>query len=132
MEHQVYRINHYTGRGNRKNILVFRFGNALFEPVWNRNHIFNMRLPEACENLPLAALCGDAALFTRRDGVEAQWRLIDPILEAWRRPPPGAFPNYAADSEVPMAADELQARNGHQWRLLDSRITNTLQTGAAK
>ncbi|MDD5319998.1 MAG: hypothetical protein PHD43_05175 [Methylococcales bacterium] len=91
-----------------------------------------MRIPEAYETLLLNALCGDATLFTRRDGVEAQWRLIDPILAAWRQQPTGAFPNYAAGSEGPKTTDELLARNGHQWRLLDSQLTSTPQTGAAK
>ncbi|MDD5277153.1 MAG: hypothetical protein PHR16_13850 [Methylovulum sp.] len=44
---------------------------------------FKLRIPEAYETLLLDALCGDATLFTRRDGVEAQWRLIEPILAVW-------------------------------------------------
>jgi glucose-6-phosphate 1-dehydrogenase len=35
----VYRIDHYLGKETVQNILVFRFSNSLFEPVWNRNHI---------------------------------------------------------------------------------------------
>jgi len=93
---------------------------------------FNMRIPEAYETLLLDALCGDATLFTRRDGVEAQWRLIDPILEAWRQQPAGDFPSYAAGSEGPKAADELLARNGHHWRLLGTQLMNTPQTGTTK
>ena len=38
-EHQVFRIDHYLGKETVQNILVFRFGNSLFEPVWNRNYI---------------------------------------------------------------------------------------------
>src|SRR5215470_16684192 len=38
-EHQVYRIDHYLGKETVQNLLVFRFGNSLFEPVWNRNNI---------------------------------------------------------------------------------------------
>ena len=57
---------------------------------------FNMRIPEAYETLLLDALCGDATLFTRRDGVEAQWRLIDPILAAWRQRPSMAVTGLAA------------------------------------
>ncbi len=90
---------------------------------------FNMRIPEAYETLLLDALCGDATLFTRRDGVEAQWRLIDPILKAWQQQSADSFPNYIAGSQGPKAADELLARNGHQWRLLDEHVSNTEQTG---
>jgi glucose-6-phosphate 1-dehydrogenase len=38
-EDQVYRIDHYLGKGTVQNILVFRFGNSMFEPIWNRNYI---------------------------------------------------------------------------------------------
>jgi len=38
-ERTVYRIDHYLGKETVQNILVFRFSNSLFEPVWNRNYI---------------------------------------------------------------------------------------------
>jgi glucose-6-phosphate 1-dehydrogenase len=44
---------------------------------------------------------GDATLFTRRDEVEAEWRIITPIEEAWAHLPAPDFPNYAAGSEGP-------------------------------
>src|SRR5260370_10585085 len=38
-EEDVYRIDHYLGKETVQNILVFRFGNSMFEPVWNRNYV---------------------------------------------------------------------------------------------
>jgi glucose-6-phosphate 1-dehydrogenase len=38
-ESQVYRIDHYLGKETVQNILVFRFGNAVFEPIWNRRYV---------------------------------------------------------------------------------------------
>jgi glucose-6-phosphate 1-dehydrogenase len=38
-EDQIFRIDHYLGKETVQNILVFRFGNGIFEPIWNREHI---------------------------------------------------------------------------------------------
>jgi glucose-6-phosphate 1-dehydrogenase len=54
--------------------------------------------------------------------VEAQWRLITPIEEAWAKQPPPQFPNYAVGTDGPTASDELLARNGHRWRKLHESI----------
>ncbi|MGH2538633.1 MAG: glucose-6-phosphate dehydrogenase [Candidatus Promineifilaceae bacterium] len=43
-ENQVYRIDHYLGKETVQNILVFRFANSLFEPVWNRNYIHQVQI----------------------------------------------------------------------------------------
>ena len=46
-ESQIYRIDHYLGKETVQNILVFRFGNTIFEPLWNRNHIDHVQITMA-------------------------------------------------------------------------------------
>jgi ParB/RepB/Spo0J family partition protein len=60
---------------------------------------FGSKGPVAYETLLLDSMRGDATLFTRRDEVEAEWRIITPIEEAWTQLPALEFPNYAAGSE---------------------------------
>ncbi len=43
-EDQIYRIDHYLGKESVEDLLVFRFANTLFEPVWNRNYISNIQI----------------------------------------------------------------------------------------
>lgn len=48
-ESQVFRIDHYLGKETVQNLMVFRFGNGLFEPIWNRNYIDNVQITMAEE-----------------------------------------------------------------------------------
>ena len=75
---------------------------------------FGSNGPSAYETLLLDSMRGDATLFTRRDEVEAEWRIITPIEEAWAQLPPPRFPNYDAGSDGPAAANEL-IRDHREW-----------------
>ena len=63
-EHQVYRIDHYLGKETVQNLLVFRFANAIFEPIWSRNYIDNIQITVA-ESVSIA----ERAAYYDRAGV---------------------------------------------------------------
>ncbi len=73
-------------------------------------------LPEAYERLLMDVMRGDSTLFTRSDEVEAAWRIIDPILTAWRDQPDLPMHTYAPGSWGPDAADDLLRGHGDGWR----------------
>jgi len=56
-EDQVFRIDHYLGKETVQNMLVLRFANAIFEPLWNRNYIDNVQITVA-ETVDLADRAG--------------------------------------------------------------------------
>jgi len=83
----------------------FHYGSSFGEPQ-----------PEAYETLLLDAMLGDAMLFARYDMVETAWELVEPVLKYWEATPASEFPNYAAGSWGPAAADTFLARDGREWR----------------
>jgi glucose-6-phosphate 1-dehydrogenase len=72
--------------------------------------------PTAYETLLLDALQGDNTLFARNDEVEAAWDIMDGILAGWAELPPPDFPNYAACSAGPEAANDLIQADRRRWR----------------
>jgi glucose-6-phosphate 1-dehydrogenase len=68
------------------------------------------------ETLLYECMNGDPTLFKRADVIESSWELVEPILDVWSALPPRNFPNYAAGSWGPHAAEELIARDGRAWR----------------
>lgn len=83
--------------------------------IFNYEEAYEDHSPEAYETLLLDIMEGDATLFMRADQVEAAWRVIMPILEAWQTRPPVDFPNYSPGTWGPEDAEALIARDGHNW-----------------
>ena len=76
---------------------------------------FRMAPSTGYETLIYDCLMGDATLFQRADNVEAGWRAVQPLLDAWGQGS-GDLAFYAAGSDGPAAADEMLARDGRSWR----------------
>jgi len=85
------------------------------------------------ERLLYDCMIGDATLFQRADMVEAGWRVIQPLLDAWKAAP-APFPNYAAGTWGPAEADELLARDGRKWRMIgeDPRPSQAMPVAAGR
>jgi len=75
---------------------------------------FTEESPEAYERLILDALLDESSLFPTNEEVELSWKILDPILEIWEEN--GQPEEYPAGTWGPKSADEMLARNGHQWR----------------
>ncbi len=70
----------------------------------------------AYEHLLLDVLRGDQTFFARRDEVELQWAIVDPLLKYWAEHPPTDFPNYPAGTWGPPEADRVLGEGGRRWR----------------
>jgi glucose-6-phosphate 1-dehydrogenase len=77
---------------------------------------FDLAHTTGYETLLYDILIGDQTLFQRADGIEAAWRAVQPVLDAWAES--GAPEPYAAGSAGPESADALMARDGLAWHRL--------------
>jgi glucose-6-phosphate 1-dehydrogenase len=68
------------------------------------------------ETLLYECMNSDPTLFKRADVIETGWELVEPILDVWHALPPRNFPNYAAGTWGPRAAEDLIAQDGRAWR----------------
>ncbi|MEL7035534.1 MAG: glucose-6-phosphate dehydrogenase [Cyanobacteria bacterium J06592_8] len=74
---------------------------------------------DAYARLLIDCMLGDQTLFTRDDEVEASWKIMTPLLEAWDAPAPAeAIPLYEAGTWEPVEAELLLNRDGRRWRRL--------------
>ncbi len=111
-EDQVYRIDHYLGKETVQNVLVFRFANSIFEPVWNRRYVDHVQIT-AAETVGI----GQRGRFYDRVGVLRdvfQNHLLQLLALVAMEPPasfkPDALRNERAkvlSSIRPIAADEV-------------------------
>ena len=78
------------------------------------------RAPRAYSWLLHDAMKGDQTLFARSDWIDRAWRIVDPLIARWEASAASAndFPNYAAGSWGPAAADQLLGRDGREWRAI--------------
>jgi glucose-6-phosphate 1-dehydrogenase len=74
------------------------------------------QLPDAYERLLMEAIERDASLFTRSDGIEAAWKIMDPIIEFNEKDPHARIVSYPVGSWGPVEADDLLFSNGNRWR----------------
>jgi glucose-6-phosphate 1-dehydrogenase len=78
---------------------------------------FGINPATAYETLLLDAMEGDPTLFNRSDAVELSWEVLAPVLETWQATRNFThFPNYAAGTWGPPAADALLAKDGRAWK----------------
>ena len=76
---------------------------------------FKTQPAEAYETLLYDVMIGDSTLFMRADQALYAWQLLAPVLNTWGTTPSADFPNYAAGSWGPEAAEALIARDGRSW-----------------
>ncbi len=97
-ERQIYRIDHYLGKETVQNLIVFRFANTIFEPVWNRNYVDNVQITVA-EQVDVTSRAGyyDQASVMRD---MFQNHLLQ-LLTLTAMEPPAVFePNALRDEKV--------------------------------
>jgi len=72
------------------------------------------------ETLVYDCMTGDASLFQRADSIEAGWRVVQPVLDAWKAEGATNLPIYQAGSSGPEEANQLLRRDGRRWRAISA------------
>ncbi len=86
------------------------------EMKFNYEDYFKVPASTGYETLVYDSMVGDASLFQRADNIEAGWRVVQPVLDAWAQDHVSELPIYPAGGEGPREADALVERDGRRWR----------------
>jgi glucose-6-phosphate 1-dehydrogenase len=100
------------------------------EMKFNYGDYFKATPNTGYETLIYDCMKGDATLFQRADNIEAGWRIVQPILDAWRAAGDADLPSYPAGSSGPGEADALLDRDGKHWRRIDRGPKSSLPDAA--
>jgi glucose-6-phosphate 1-dehydrogenase len=100
------------------------------EMRFNYRDYFKAAPSTGYETLIYDCMKGDASLFQRADNIEGGWRLVQPLLDAWKAAGKVDLPVYKAGGSGPDEADALLARDGRRWRRIDRGPDWTLSNAA--
>jgi glucose-6-phosphate 1-dehydrogenase len=123
MNHNVLALRIQPDEGISMRFEVKTPGNSLrtrsVDMDFRYDAAFGQPNTEAYGRLVVDCMLGDQTLFTRADEVEASWRIMTPLLEAWDAPAsPDAIPLYEAGTWGPVEAELLLNKEGRRWRRL--------------
>ncbi len=113
-ESQIYRIDHYLGKETVQNILVLRFANTIFEPIWNRNYISNIQITSS-ETVGVE----DRAGYYETSGAlrDMLQNHLTQMLAVIAMEPPGRFdPEAIRNEKAKVLQASKLANEGEPWK----------------
>jgi hypothetical protein len=123
-ESQTFRIDHYLGKETVQNLLALRFGNALFEPLWNNAHIDHVQITVPKRSAPAIRSAYYDRAGALRDMV--QNHILQLLCMVAMEPPSSLAPDAVRDEKLKVLhslkpIDEQQCRPAHRARPVPRR-----------